>query len=188
MPPKPARSQFEAILFRPEDPGDESTWTFCLIPKEVSDTLPRRGRTSVEGLLNGHSFEATLEPDGQLGHWLRVSEELQEAVGAKVGGLVCIELSPVDEEPDPDLPDDLERALLARPDARRTWDSTTAVARVDWIHWVVSAKQTKTREKRIRDACEMLSEGKKRVCCFDSSGFYSKALKAPKPATNQNSE
>jgi uncharacterized protein YdeI (YjbR/CyaY-like superfamily) len=89
-----------------------------------------------------------------------VTEKLQDAVGAKVGGLLRIELSPVDEEPDPELPEDLEKALLAEPEARRTWDSTTAVARVDWIHWVVSAKQAKTREKRIRDACEMLPEGK----------------------------
>jgi len=26
----------------------------------------------------------------------------------------------------------------------------------------------------------MLSAGKKRVCCFDSSGFYSKSFSAPK--------
>ena len=89
-------------------------------------------------------------------------------------------------EPDPEVPADLEKALMAAPDARRTWDSTTSIARLDWIHWVVSAKQAKTREKRIRDACEMLADGKKRVCCFDPSGFYSKALKAPKPASKHD--
>ena len=26
---------------------------------------------------------------------------------------------------------------------------------------------------------DWLAEGKKRVCCFDTSGFYSKALRAP---------
>lgn len=30
--------------------------------------------------------------------------------------------------------------------------------------------------------CLMLSAGKKRVCCVDPSGFYSKAFAAPKEA------
>lgn len=183
MPTKQPTSPFEATLYRPQDPGDDSSWTFFLVPKEVSDTLPRRGRTSVEGVIDGRSFQATLEPDGQLSHWMKVSEELQQALGAKVGDTLTVELSPVAEEPDPVVPDDLAEALLACPGARQTWDSTTSIARLDWIHWVVSAKQGKTREKRIRDACDMLAAGKKRVCCFDPSGFYSKALKAPQPAS-----
>jgi hypothetical protein len=53
---------------------------------------------------------------------------------------------------------------------------------MDWIHWITSAKQAKTRAKRIRDACAMLAAGKSRVCCFDQSGFYSKAFRAPEGA------
>jgi len=36
--------------------------------------------------------------------------------------------------------------------------------------------------RRIRNACEMLAAGKRRVCCFDRSGFYSKGLGVPKAA------
>ena len=73
-------------------------------------------------------------------------------------------------------------ALDASPAALLTWKGTTALARVDWIHWVESAKQAATRKRRIANACEMLSEGHKRVCCFDPSGFYSKSLSAPQAA------
>jgi hypothetical protein len=31
-------------------------------------------------------------------------------------------------------------------------------------------------------ACAMLASGKKRVCCFDPSGYYSKSLNAPEAA------
>ena len=41
-------------------------------------------------------------------------------------------------------------------------------------HAFKSAKQAETRARRIRNACEMLAGGKKRVCCFDRSGYYSK--------------
>ncbi len=80
------------------------------------------------------------------------------------------------------MPSDLLAALNAAPDARAVWDATTTIARLDWIHWITSAKQAKTRTQRISDACDMLASGKKRVCCFDPSGFYSKALKAPQAA------
>lgn len=186
MPTNQTASKFTAVLCCPEKPGDDTSWSFCLVPKAVSDTFPRRGRTTVEGTINGETFQATLEPDGQLSHWLKVSKELQEAASATVGDDLTIELSPVETEPDPEVPADLEAALVSAPDSYLTWKSTTSIARLDWIHWVVSAKQAKTREKRIRDACEMLAKGKKRVCCFDPSGFYSKALKAPKPMRTQD--
>ena len=129
--------------------------------------------------LNGHTFHATLEPDGQLSHWLQVSSALLEAAGAAVGDIVAIELAPVKKEPEPDLPADFQEALAAHPEARKVWNTTTTLARVDWIHWMTSAKQLKTRAKRIDDACDMLASGKKQVCCFDQSGFYSKAFRAP---------
>ncbi len=184
MPAQQTTSRFETMLYRPANPGEDRSWTFLRLPKEVSDTLPRRGRTTIEGTINGHSFRATLEPDGELSHWLKMSKDLQELAGAKVGEIATIQLSPVEVEPEPDVPTDLEEALRNAPDALRIWEATTTMARVDWIHWIVSAKQSKTRDKRVHDACDMLANGKKRVCCFDPSGYYSKAFRAPEPEKN----
>ncbi|CAM5359980.1 YdeI/OmpD-associated family protein [Rhodanobacter lindaniclasticus] len=80
------------------------------------------------------------------------------------------------------MPPDLRKALDATPDARAVWDATTTIARVDWIHWIVSAKQASTRAQRVANACDMLAGGKRRVCCFDPSGYYSKAWAAPEAA------
>lgn len=175
-------SIFEARLLQPADPGKGDSWAFLVIPKSASDTLPRRGRTTVDGTLNGCSFQATLEPDGQLSHWLKVSRELREAAGAEVGDLVSVSIVPAEPEPEPQPPDDLQEALAASPEALATWNETTTIARIDWIHWVESAKQAKTRKSRVDGACDMLASGKKRVCCFDQSGYYSKSLKAPQAA------
>jgi len=130
-------------------------------------------------IVNGHDFQATLEPDGQLSHWLRVDKELLETTNIAIGDTVTFEISPVEQEPEPEIPSDLQDALLSAPDARTTWDDTTTIARLDWIHWITSAKQPKTRTKRIVDACNMLASGKRRVCCFDPSGYYSKTFSAP---------
>jgi len=132
--------------------------------------------------MNGQPFQATLEPDGQLSHWLKVDRELLEAAGVEVGDPVTLELAPVKQEPEPAVPADLHEALAASPEARAMWDDTTVIARLDWIHWIESAKQSKTRQRRIANACDMLASGKRRVCCFDPSGFYSKSLSSPQAA------
>ena len=175
-------SRFKAKLLRPAKPGRDTKWGFIVLPKAASKKLPRRGRTTVDGTINGCSFQATLEPDGQLSHWLLVSSELQEAAGANIGDTVTLEIQAVKQEPEPDIPSDLHEALSANSEALKVWGATTTIARLDWIHWITSAKQSKTRTKRISDACDMLVAGKKRVCCFDPSGFYSKALRAPETA------
>lgn len=170
---------FEATLLRPRESGGDDSWAFVVLPKPVSEQLPRRGRTSVDGTLNGCAFRATLEPDGQLSHWLPIGPALLEAAGVEIGDIATFEIGPVQDEPEPAVPADLAQALDANPAARSVWNATTTVARVDWIHWITSAKQARTRDKRIRDACDMLASGKRRVCCFDPSGFYSKAFSAP---------
>jgi hypothetical protein len=172
-------SKFKAKLLRPLKPGSDATWAFVVLPKDVSETLPRRGRTTVEGTINGHSFQATLEPDGKLSHWLKVSKELRETAGVDIGDIVQMDIAPVEQEPEPEIPPDLLAALASNPEARAVWDDTTTIARLDWIHWITSAKQSQTRVQRIADACDMLAGGKRRVCCFDQSGYYSKAFSAP---------
>jgi hypothetical protein len=113
-----------------------------------------------------------------------VDRKLREAAGADPGDVVTLEIAPAGEEPEPTVPADLRKALAAAASkARGLWSDITPNARRDWIHWITSAKQPETRARRIKNACSMLATGKRRVCCFDRCGFYSKSLSAPKAAT-----
>ena len=67
----------------------------------------------------------------------------------------------------------------ATPKARETWSAITAIARRDWIFWIVSGKKAETRVKRIEVALSKLSAGNRRPCCFDRSGMYDKSLSCP---------
>jgi hypothetical protein len=161
--------------------SDDSSWTFLILPKNVSAKLPSRSVTAIEGTINSVSFQAVLEPDGQKSHWLKVDRKLSKAAGAEAGDIVSLEIAPAAEEPEPQVPADLRKALaVAAPKARKLWSDITPNARRDWIHWITSPKQSETRARRIKNACSMLAAGKRRVCCFDRSGFYSKSLSAPK--------
>jgi uncharacterized protein YdeI (YjbR/CyaY-like superfamily) len=107
---------------------------------------------------------------------------MREAAGADAGDVVTLEIAPSGEEPEPKVPADLRKALAAAPKARALWSDITPIARRDWIQWITSAKQPETRARRVSNACSMLAAGKRRVCCFDRSGFYSKSIRAPKAA------
>ena len=177
-----SKIRFKAKLFRPAVTTKVGSWTFLTLPKNASARLPSRGMTTVEGTINDFPFRATLEPDGEKGHWLKVDRKVSEAAGADAGDVVTLEIAPSGEEPEPRVPADLRKALTAAPKARALWSDITPTARRDWIHWITSAKQPETRARRVVNACAMLAAGKRRVCCFDRSGFYSKSLSAPKAA------
>lgn len=174
--------RFRATLSRPAE-SPKAAWTFVALPREASAKLPARGMVSVTGALNGAPFSATLEPDGQGSHWLKVDCALREAAGAKAGDAVTLELAPVKEEPEPAVPPDLRKALAkADPKSRAAWSDITPLARRDWIQWITSAKLSETRARRIGNACDMLAKGKRRPCCFDRSGMYGKGLSRPEAA------
>jgi hypothetical protein len=176
--------RFKAKLLRPAESENGQSWTFLILPKNASAKLPSRGMTAIDGTINGVPFQAVLEPDGQKSHWLKLERKLSEAADAEEGDIVTLAIGPATEEPEPTVPADLRKALAtAAPKAKKLWSGITTNARRDWIHWITSAKQDETRARRIKNACSMLAAGKRRPCCFDRSGFYSKSLTAPKEAT-----
>jgi hypothetical protein len=187
----PPKICFTGTLFRPAAAATRGNavseaWSFLRLSKLASAKLPSRGQTTVAGTLNGLAFRATLQPDGQGGHWLKVHRKMREAAGVEAGDIVTLEIAPVapHQEAEPKVPADLRRALAAAPKkVREVWSDITPIARREWIHWIVSAKQAETRARRITNACDMLSKGKRGPCCFDRSGMYGKSLSclAPHP-------
>lgn len=176
-------NRFTATLFSPNTGGGKTpaTWTFLRLPKKASDKLPSRAMVSVDGTLNGHTFQATLQPDGEGGHWLRVDRKLRECAGVAAGETVALNIAPVKVEPEPKVPADLRKALAADAGAKAVWSDITPLARRDWIQWITSGKKAETRVLRISKACDMLSKGKRRPCCFDRTGMYDKSLSCPEP-------
>ncbi len=180
---KTASIRFKAKLFRPAESEKDGSWTFLILPKDASAKLPSRGITPIEGTINGSPFQAELEPDGEKSHWLKVDRKLSKSAGADAGDIVTLEIAPAAKDTEPTIPTDLKKALAAAaPKTRTAWSDITPNARRDWIHWITSAKQEETRTRRVKNACSMLAAGKRRVCCFDRSGFYSKSMSAPKAA------
>lgn len=64
------------------------------------------------------------------------------------------------------LPADLLEALDGRAAALEAWHGITPLARNEFVCWVEDAKQSATRQRRIRRTCEELEEGQRRPCCW----------------------
>jgi uncharacterized protein YdeI (YjbR/CyaY-like superfamily) len=64
------------------------------------------------------------------------------------------------------VPADLRKTITSDPKILATWENITPLARNEWICWVEDAKKDDTRAKRIKQAGENLSDGKRRPCCW----------------------
>ena len=92
--------RFEATLFK------IGSWTLLRLPKSASAKLPSRGMTMVVGTINGFRFQAALEPDGKGSHWFRFDKAMRKAVGADAGDRVMLDIEPVKEWSEPNVPTD----------------------------------------------------------------------------------
>ena len=99
---------------------------------------------------------------------------MHDAAGPDAGDTVTVEITRAGEEPEIRVPMDLRKALATAALAQALWADITPMARRDWILWISSARQPETRRSRIEKACNMLSAGKRRVCCFGGLNWLRK--------------
>ncbi|HEY9288636.1 MAG TPA: YdeI/OmpD-associated family protein [Candidatus Dormibacteraeota bacterium] len=154
--------RFKAALAR----VDKST--IVRLPQHASRALPSRGQVAVQASLNGHPFQTVVEPDGTSGHWLRIEAKLQRAARVKAGQSATLQIQPVKEWPEPDVPPDFQRALAVAPQKiQDVWKDITPMARWEWVRWVNATANPDTRKRRIEVSISKMKGGKRRPCCFD---------------------
>lgn len=178
-----AKSQ-PATFNSPVLEAEGKAFSFAKVPPELSKSHLRRGRMTAHISIGESSFDALMEPDGKLGHWFVIPPRLVKAEKLSTDASTLFTLTSLEKQPDPSLPKSFETLLKKSASAQATWDATTTLARIDWVHWMESAKQEATKRERAANAIDMLEKGKKRVCCFDPSGFYSKAMVCPVEESN----
>ena len=88
-------------------------WTIVRLPEKASTKLPSRGQVAVQGTINGHGFQTVLEPDGYLGHWMRIDGKLQQTAALSAGDTATLEIESLKAWPEPSVPRDLDTALAA---------------------------------------------------------------------------
>lgn len=150
-----------------------NSWTILHLPQMASAKLPSRGMIMVKGTLNDIPFKTLLEPDGvyatdkKPSHWFSPSKKLLNEANAKVGDTVVVELEPTKEWIEPEVPQDMKKALSTSSKAEGLWNDITPMARWDWIRWVRAVKTEETRKKHLKVMLDKLNRGMRRPCCFN---------------------
>lgn len=162
-----SKINFEAKLIKIKD------WTILRLPEVASAKLPSRGMIMVRGSINGVAFKTLLEPDGTYGpglkpsHWFRPDQKLLDEIHAKAGDTVQVLLEPTKEWIEPEVPEDVEKAIKTSSKAEALWKDITPLARWDWIRWVRAVKTEETRKKHLEVMLSKLNKGMRRPCCFN---------------------
>lgn len=138
------------------------------IPVEISQLLTSRGFVIAKVTTQNNSMALPLEPDGHGSHWFECSLLLSTDELNIPNEAIEFELDTDVVWFPPEVPADFLKAL-EKNELIDTWETITVKAKWEWIRWVRSTLQTKTREGRINAACDKLAKGMKRPCCFDQS-------------------
>ena len=142
------------------------TQALLRLPETASKAMSSRGQVAVVGTINGHNFRTVLEPDGYWGHFIKFDASLQKITGTT--DTVEIEITPTKDWPEPTVPKDIVKALVAAPQkVKDKWKDITPMARWEWIRWVNSTANTDTRAIRIEKTVSKLDGKHRRPCCFN---------------------
>jgi hypothetical protein len=145
-------------------------WVILRLPEEASRKLPSRGQVAVQGTINRQRFQTVLEPDGHFGHWMRIDGQLERTAALGAGDTATLEIEPLKDWPEPDVPQDLETALAAAPQKiQDLWKDITPMARWEWVRWVNATQNPDTRQRRVEVSISKMKSGKRRPCCFNLS-------------------
>lgn len=115
--------------------------------------IPAAGETSMGGARFADVKD--LPPEKVMVAYVREAIRLNEE-GIKA------ERAPRAERPEAVVPDDLTAALKKNAEARKVFEKFSPSHRREYIEWITEAKQEATRQKRIAQAVEWMSEGKSR--------------------------
>ena len=93
-------------------------------------------------------------------------EGCNEAAALSAGDTATLEIEPLKDWPEPNVPQDLETALAAAPQKiQDLWKDITPMARWEWVRWVNATQNPDTRKRRVEVSISKMKSGKRRPCC-----------------------
>jgi uncharacterized protein YdeI (YjbR/CyaY-like superfamily) len=162
------RERVHAIVPDIEEAMKWSTPTYCKGGKIVLGTAAFKAH-AVVNFWRGQElgFETRDGAMGQLGKLTSLAD-LPEDLDQMIARAAELSAAPVprktkhEPKPAPEMHPEFASALAKSPKAKAALDGFPPSAQRDYLEWVSEAKQDSTRQKRIGDAIQLLSEGKRR--------------------------
>jgi Bacteriocin-protection, YdeI or OmpD-Associated/Domain of unknown function (DUF1905) len=118
-------------------------------------------RFPVVATVNGYTWRTSvMRMRGEF--MVGLNREVREAAGVHAGQTVDVKIE-LDSEPrEVEVPEALASALAGDPAAGAAFDGLAFTHRKEYARWIAEAKREETRERRVKEALQMLREGKTR--------------------------
>lgn len=153
--------QFETKVDRFTGTG---TWTYCTIPGDMEKLFGSKGQIRIKGKINNFSFHARLMPHGDGRHFLILNESIRKGAGIKVGDTISVTIQKDASSPEPEIPDELKKALMKNKTAAKYFNSLAPSHKKEYIGYITEAKKPETRMARIEKTTQKLAEmAKKKI-------------------------
>ncbi|WP_018614773.1 YdeI/OmpD-associated family protein [Segetibacter koreensis] len=135
------------------------TATGFVIPENNITELGAGKKPQIHVNIKGHTYRTSIASMG--GEFmLPVSAEVRTNAGVNAGEVIDLELE-LDTEPrEVVIPDDLKKALEAKPDAKKYFESLSYSNKRRLVIPIEDAKTPETRQRRIEKTVTLLIEGK----------------------------
>ncbi len=116
-------------------------------------------RFPVTATVNGYTWRTSVARMG--GEFLLgLNRQVREDAGVEVGDDVEVTIE-LDVAPrDVEVPEALATALTADPQAKAAFERMAFTHRKEYARWIAEAKREETRDRRVRQALEMIRAGK----------------------------
>jgi hypothetical protein len=158
QPPDKKRKIFDAVLEN-NDPGMDTA--FVSIPFDVEKIYGTKGHVKVKAWFDGHPYRGILANMGSSCHVIGVRKDIRMKMSKKIGDTIKVELELDTEERVVEIPKDLKNSFAKSPEAEKFFNSLSYTNRKEYANWITSAKKNETREKRLAETIQKLSQGKK---------------------------
>lgn len=132
---------------------------FIEFPYSVEKEFGVKGQVKIKATFDGCEYRGSLVTMGHHCHILGITQKIRREINKQPGDSVHVILVKDDDERIVELPEDFKIKLEENDKAREFYNSLSYSHQKKYIDWILSAKRTETREKRIREAVDMLNHG-----------------------------
>jgi hypothetical protein len=153
----PKKQIFTAIL----EKYDNMDAAYLSIPFDVEEIYGTKGQVKVKALFDGYPYRGVLANMGTGCHIIGVKKDIRTAIGKQAGDKVLVQIELDTEDRIVDVPMDLKEKFKRHLQAKKFFESLSYTNKKEFATWIISAKKSETREKRIKETIHKLSNGLK---------------------------
>ncbi|HMN62048.1 MAG TPA: YdeI/OmpD-associated family protein [Anaerolinea sp.] len=134
---------------------------FVTIPFDVEQAFGKK-RVRVKAIIQGVPYRGSLVRMGGDCHVLGILKEVREQIGKSIGDEIEVVVEEDGQPRSVEVPKDMQDALKGYPEEEGFFQNLSYSHQREYVRWIEDAKQAQTRQRRLNQLVELLTQRKSR--------------------------